>query len=898
MKEYLHRFSWKGKYVYVLAWLLPAAVFLLVMLHGRILPFGNYSMLRGDGFTQIYAFLCELHQKIHDGDSLFFSWNMGLGTNFYANWAYYLASPTNWLLMLLPMEYLEVGCIALLLGKLALCSVTMTFYLMHTYTINVELFRRQLALLGGISYGLCNGVLCYSFLCNWVDAYWLLPLVLWALEKLLRFGEWKPYYLTLLLVIISNFYIAYSVCLFTVLWFCVQADWKKLKRQFMTFTGTSLLSALSAGIVLVPVINTLAVKTNYVNTEKNIWKVDSIWNLLNGLLPFGALDMGGQETATYNIYCGCMIAMAASFWLIFSKEPACKRLKFTVLLLFMGFSLSAHFMSLLWHGGMFPRGFNNRYSFAFSFLLIYLGCRGILALTDTTYMRIILWSLLSIGIFIGIILCSASLQMPVAYVSAMMIGAVFMILSVLLKRKSISKRVYVWIILAVGLLESLCSAYHSYNLPYEMTRNHPIYAALKALYEKQEDSDNRQALSSLDYRNAGTLFNKKIVSIFSTLTPETVVAFYEKLGLLYMESGSVYAYRGSTPYTDLLMNVDYALTADTSLYGGARRKSESYDDGASGIAESVDYEEAYHTMISENSVGYGFMVEDNLSEVCLDDENAFHIQNTFFKAMGDEGTLFEDVPLQNMEHSEGLLKVFNIENNEISYANTCAVSEDGKPITLSDDRTHIEKEYTIVKNGSLDVSFEVCEDMDLYLFLRDRESSAFYVFLDEELINQGVPRQYSGMIHVGEVKKSQVIHIQAINNSSKLMSSLYIYAAAFHQEVFDEFKNRLAEEAFVLEEMNGSGIAGSITAKQDGLCYMSVPDDGGFTAYVDGQRTEHKLLADCMVCIPLAAGEHRIELRYCPPGFWPGLVLSLLGICIALVIFVADSKKNHIDKRR
>ncbi|MDE5965647.1 MAG: YfhO family protein [Lachnospiraceae bacterium] len=854
MKEYLHRFSWKEKYVYVLALLLPAVVFLLLMLHERILPFGNYSMLRGDGFTQLYAFLCEMHQKVHDGDSLFFSWNMGLGTNFYANWAYYLASPTNWLLMLLPMEYLEVGCIAVLLGKLVLCSVTMTFYFMHTYTINVNPFRRQLALLAGISYGVCNGVLCYSFLCNWLDAYWLLPLVLWALEKLLRFGEWKPYYLTLLLIIISNFYIAYSVCLFTALWFFVQADWKKLKWQFMTFTGTSLLSALSAGIVLVPVINALAVKTNYVNTEKNIWKVDSIWNLLNALLPFGALDMGGQETATYNIYCGCMIAMAALFWLAFGREPACKRLKFTILLLFMGFSLSAHFMSLLWHGGMFPRRFNNRYSFAFSFLLIYLGCQGIRALIDTTYMRIILWSLLGIGIFIGIILCSASLQMPVAYVSAMMIGAVFIILSVLLKRKSISKKVYVWIILAIGLFESLCSAYHSYNLPYELTRNHPAYAALKAFYEKQEDSDNRQALSSLDYRNAGTMFNRKIVTLFSTLTPENVVALYEKLGLLYMESGSVYAYRGSTPYTDLLMNVDYALTADTSLYGGAKRKSESYDDGASGIEENIDNEEeAYHAMISENSVGYGFMVEDNLSEVCLDDENAFHIQNTFFKAMGGKGILFEDVPLQNME-----------------------------------------KEDTVVENGRLDVSFEICKDMDLYLFLRDRESSAFYVFLDEKQINQGIPRQYSGMIHVGEVKKSQVIHIQAINNSSKDMNSLYIYAAAFHQEVFDEFKNCVAEEAFVLEEMNGSGIVGSITAKKDGICYMSVPDDGGFTAYVDGQRTEHKLLADCMVCISVAEGEHLIELRYCPPGFWPGLVLSLLGICIALVFFVADSrKKSH-----
>ena len=43
--------------------------------------------------------------KIKHGGSMFYSWNIGLGADFISLYAYYLASPLNWLLLLCPQNH-------------------------------------------------------------------------------------------------------------------------------------------------------------------------------------------------------------------------------------------------------------------------------------------------------------------------------------------------------------------------------------------------------------------------------------------------------------------------------------------------------------------------------------------------------------------------------------------------------------------------------------------------------------------------------------------------------------------------------------------------------------------------------------------------------------------------
>ena len=81
----------------IMSFFIPAAVHLIAFAIMSISPFGKNSMMVIDNFHQYTPFLSEFRDMLRNGDSLFYSWNSGLGTNFWARYGYYLASPLNFL---------------------------------------------------------------------------------------------------------------------------------------------------------------------------------------------------------------------------------------------------------------------------------------------------------------------------------------------------------------------------------------------------------------------------------------------------------------------------------------------------------------------------------------------------------------------------------------------------------------------------------------------------------------------------------------------------------------------------------------------------------------------------------------------------------------------------------
>ena len=86
----------------VVAFLAPMIIMLIIFAQRGIFPFGEESFLRTDMYHQYAPFFSEFRNKLAQGESLLYSWNVGMGVNFSALYAYYLASPLNWLLVLCP----------------------------------------------------------------------------------------------------------------------------------------------------------------------------------------------------------------------------------------------------------------------------------------------------------------------------------------------------------------------------------------------------------------------------------------------------------------------------------------------------------------------------------------------------------------------------------------------------------------------------------------------------------------------------------------------------------------------------------------------------------------------------------------------------------------------------
>ena len=92
--------------MYFLSLGLPILLLLGIFIYRGIYPFGENSFMYSDMYHQYVPFLTEFWEKLHSGESLAYTFRIGLGTNFTAVYAYYLASPVYWLCYFVPKAFL------------------------------------------------------------------------------------------------------------------------------------------------------------------------------------------------------------------------------------------------------------------------------------------------------------------------------------------------------------------------------------------------------------------------------------------------------------------------------------------------------------------------------------------------------------------------------------------------------------------------------------------------------------------------------------------------------------------------------------------------------------------------------------------------------------------------
>ncbi|MBL8154308.1 MAG: YfhO family protein, partial [Anaerolineae bacterium] len=80
--------------------------------------------------------------------------------------------------------------------------------------------------------------------------------------------------------------------------------------------------------------------------------------------------------------------------------------------------------------------------------------------------------------------------------------------------------------------------------------------------------------------------------------------------------------------------------------------------------------------------------------------------------------------------------------------------------------------------------------------------------------------------------------------------------------------------------------------------YLVVADTfyPGWSAEVDGQETPILRANLAFRAIQLSAGSHQIMMRYAPGWFWPGLLISISGILVALVLLRSRNPVTMSEK--
>ena len=211
---------------YILSFLIPILVFISVLFFKGLMS--KYSILVSDMWVQYYGLFNKLKNIINGNSSLFYTYQIGLGQSFFSTFAYYLASPLN--LLLLFFNNIENAMLYIIMLKIGLCGLTMFIYLKyHFKNQNYKL------LLFSSSYALSLQIICNYFNIMWLDAYYLAPLVLLGIDKLLAENKSITYFISLFLLILTNYYMGYMTCIFCIIYFIyrmyVTYDFKNIKNK-------------------------------------------------------------------------------------------------------------------------------------------------------------------------------------------------------------------------------------------------------------------------------------------------------------------------------------------------------------------------------------------------------------------------------------------------------------------------------------------------------------------------------------------------------------------------------------------------------------------------------------------------------------------------------------------
>ena len=180
-----------------------------------VYPFGNSTLLTvdlGQQYVDFYAYYRET--LLHNPLSFFYSFSKAIGGDMIGLWAYYLTSPFNLILILFPPKLITLAVTTLTLIKISTAGLTFGILLKKAFHGKGFILAAF-----SISYVLMGYTIVNQLNIMWLDGLVFLPMVILGIEKLLITKKGSFYTLFLAIMLVANYYIAYMICIFTVVYF-------------------------------------------------------------------------------------------------------------------------------------------------------------------------------------------------------------------------------------------------------------------------------------------------------------------------------------------------------------------------------------------------------------------------------------------------------------------------------------------------------------------------------------------------------------------------------------------------------------------------------------------------------------------------------------------------------
>ena len=830
---------------YILAFMIPFVVSICICIGAGVYPFGENCILHMDMYHQYCPFFMELQEKLTSGGSLLYSWNLGLGSDFVALYAYYLASPLNWLLVLCPkglvIEFMTVTTWV----KIAAAGLFFFLYLKEHFQLigkdkKYHLITVMPALVFSTAYEFSGFVATYSWNIMWMDVVALAPLIILGLERLVKQNKPMLYYVSLSIAILSNFYIALIVCIFLCLYFVILfLEQKKGKiKAIVNFTWFSLLAGGTGAVLLIPTAIVLGYSGSGSEFPESMEWYFGITEELSRLCVLAERYEGNDHWPS--LYCGVFTVFLVVMYVFNKRIKWQQKIPRVLLLVFFIAGFANNYLDYIWHGLRFPTSLPGRQSFLFAFVMLVVGYETYRKRKGNTIWHAIAATAICVVV---LVLGMENTDEAIVDTTSFVLTEVFLIAYMLCFaiNKMAGKKIRPVI---RGLAFGLAMGEIVFNMAvtgfYSLSRTSYLakmedYEALIDMAEEdaQSDSVNGEKIfyriedTERKTKNDDSLYGYPSATIFSTLMNMDVSRFYQRV---YMEGGkNYYCYNGATPIVSSMLHVKYMLSDNAGGENALRRL----------VGQSGNY------FLYENKycLPLGFMMSEEAVENWDNNQgNKINQINSLATALGAENYMMVRISNPTMEVAEGKT-TFNIKADGFYY-----------------------------------VRHQGCDASTLSFRINDGPTTRW---------NKAT---HSYLFEIGECKAGDVVTI-----SNTASDSVYFYLYRMNLDAVEQAYETLSQQTMVTEEYTDTSIKGYIDVEEAGRLIFSIPDESGWSLYVDGKETEIEYFKETFISVHLEEGHHTIELRYMSPKLLVGAVISVT--CVALFVVTMFLRKKLSERK-
>lgn len=848
-------------------------MYVAVLLICQVAPFGDNTFLMYDLKRQ-YADYYAYYRSVLLGDNdIFYSFSTTLGSGMIGFFAYYMMSPFLIILSLFRQESLYIGITIVIGLKLMLSAFIMDYVLQKLLSeVNciLPVTGEGIAILAGaVSWAFSGFLFAHSMNMMWMDVVILFPLYVLCLENLIAGGMRVPFSVILFVMLVLNYYITYQVLLFTAIWTIIRLIVIKSQHPFRRIIDallSTLVSVLTSAVLMVPTFLELMNSPKDITelglklTGKNLTIVD-----LFSKFPTLSYDYIEARFGFPQVFCGVLFVLLIFMYMLSRKIPLRERAGMLVFMAVMVASLCFDLLNLIWHAGMEPSGHPYRQAFIFVFVIILCAVRAFISLReDIGIIKVVF----SVGLFLFMLMLArrgmydhfsdltfyANLALIASY--SAVFGALYLAVK---KHSSLFSLLLMAALLLIQCLDLTANAVYTYHNQAMMCEKASYYrgkisstkAAVDYVKEndtsfyRMEDLNPRQQNDSLQYAYNG-------ITHYSSAGMIYVRYFLQRLGFnddtLYTHYG-----RDNTETADSLLGIKYILSDGT-------------------FEVHPDYEKIYDGEVSACQNPYALSVATGTSDFDI-------------TGITDAG----NIPDNSLSHVPSL-DPFSLQEEiysrllgkEVSLFEEADVDESDRYI--SDDKPRCDFIVRAQKEG----------EMYMYFDGLIGAGESLSVFVDGEFLTTYGNAACTKILKLGYYLPGDTVEvsIQGEGDEDDFGRALFVTEDV---EALSKASAELSQMGKDIQKISSSSLK-IMSDECDGI-FLSIPYQKGFSAMVDGKKTEPLAVYDSLTYIPLPdKTEHVITMRFVPDGFYIGLIATVLGIVCFILLFFSDRKGKAIMK--